>query len=64
MASTILKIWARAIDHLIGNTDSDEPVNPILTRKQNRIALLIRSLLIILNILSCIAVICNVIHHW
>ena len=43
-------IWARTVDHRVGKTDDDEPDIPILTQKQARVSLMLRTFIILLNI--------------
>lgn len=48
----------------MGETDHDEPVVPILTQKEARLSLVIRSFWIILHVSTCLVVIANTIHKW
>lgn len=57
-------IWARAVDYEIGKTDKDIPQLPVLTVKQARTALGIKTFLVILETVTCFAVISGVIRHW
>ena len=57
-------IWSRTVDHRIGKTDDDEPDIPILSLKQANISLAIRTLIVIINIVTCFFIIANVIRHW
>ena len=57
-------IWARTVDHRVGKTDDDEPDIPILTQKEARVSLMLRSFIILLNIITCFFIIANVIRHW
>jgi len=57
-------IWCRTVDHRIGKTDQDEPDIPILSLKQAQISLFLRTWLIILNVITCIFIITNILHKW
>ena len=57
-------IWSRTVDHRIGKTDDDAPDIPILKNKEANISLLIRTIIVILNIVTCLFIIANVIRHW
>ena len=57
-------IWCRTVDHRIGKTNDDEPDIPILTLKQAQISLRLRTFIILVNVITCITIIANVIHHW
>lgn len=58
------KIYARSAGHLIGQTDTDVPTVPILTRREARISLVLRTGWVSAHLLTCLFVIVNVIHHW
>ncbi len=57
-------IWARAVDYEIGKTDKDIPQLPVLSLKQAKVALGIRTFLVVLEVATCVAVISGVIRHW
>jgi len=57
-------IWCRTVDHRIGKTNDDEPDIPILTLKQAQISLFLRTFIILVNVITCMMIIANVIHHW
>ena len=57
-------IWSRTVDHRIGKTDEDEPDIPILSLKQANISLVIRTIIVIINVITCFFIIANVIRHW
>jgi len=57
-------IWSRTVDHRIGKTDDDEPDIPILSLKQANISLVIRTIIVIINVITCFFIIANVIRHW
>ena len=50
-------IWARTVDHRIGKTDDDKPDIPILTNKDAGYSLLIRTLIVIVNLITCFFII-------
>jgi len=62
--NTIMKIWARATGHLMGETDEDRPRIPILTLREARIALFLKTFWVILHVVTCFVIILNVIRHW
>ena len=43
----------KKFDHRVGKTDEDEPDIPILTQKEARVSLMLRSFIILLNIITC-----------
>jgi len=57
-------IWSRTVDHRIGKTDEDQPDIPILSLKEANISLVIRTLIVIINVVTCGFIIANVIRHW
>tara|TARA_R100000353_G_scaffold133327_2_gene94532 strand:- start:320 stop:514 length:195 start_codon:yes stop_codon:yes gene_type:complete len=57
-------IWSRTVDHRIGKTDEDEPDIPILSLKQANISLILRTIIVIINVITCFFIIANVIRHW
>ena len=64
MLRRIWLIWSRTVDHRIGKTDDDEPDIPILSLKQANISLVIRTIIVIINLITCFFIIANVIRHW
>lgn len=58
------RVWARSFDHMMGETDHDEPSVPILTQIEARLSLVIRTGWVLLHIVTCITVILGVIHQW
>ncbi len=62
--NTLIKIWARATGHLMGETDDDRPRIPILTLSEARIALFLKTFWVALHVLTCFFIIANVIRHW
>lgn len=57
-------IWARTVDHRIGKTDDDEPNIPILSLGQAQVSLFLRSIILLVNVITCFVIIANVIHKW
>jgi hypothetical protein len=62
--NVVEKIWARAVGHLMGETDEDRPSVPVLTLKEAKIALLLKTSWVIIHIITCFFIIANIIHHW
>ena len=58
------KIWARAVGHYMGKTDDDMPGIPIVTIKEARRVLILKTFWVVLQISTCICIIANVIRHW
>ena len=58
------KIWARALGHYMGKTDDDMPGIPIVTIKEARRVLILKTFWVILQISTCVCIIANVIRHW
>ena len=58
------KIWARAVGHYMGKTDDDMPGIPIVTIKEARRVLILKTFWVILQISTCVCIIANVIRHW
>lgn len=59
-----LFIICRAIDYRVGMSDDDAPEIPILTKQEAWTAFAIKLLIILINFITCAAVIANIIHHW
>ena len=57
-------IWSRTVDHRIGKTDDDKPDIPILRNKDANISLLIRTVIVIVNLITCLFIVVNIIHKW
>jgi len=64
MLRSIEKIWARATGHLMGSTDSDKPDVPILTLREARIALYLKTFWIVIHVVTCLFIMANVVRHW
>ena len=58
------KIWARALGHYMGKTDDDMPEIPIVSLRQARRVLILKTFWVVLQISTCICIIANVIRHW
>ena len=64
MLKSLERIWARATGHLMGSTDSDKPDVPILTLREARIALYLKTFWIVIHVITCIFIMANTIRHW
>lgn len=64
MLKKLWLIWARTLDHRVGRTDDDQPEIPVLSLRDAKISLVIRSIIVVLNIITCLFIIANVIRHW
>ena len=64
MIKKLWLIWCRTVDHRIGKTDEDEPNIPILSLRQAQISLLMRTSIIIVNLITCFFIMANIIHKW
>ena len=58
------KIWARALGHYMGKTDDDMPEIPIVTMREARRVLVIKTMWVMLQVVTCLTIIANVIRHW
>ena len=57
-------IWARTLDHRVGKTDGDQPDIPILSLKEARISLILRTIIILTNMITCGFIVANIIKNW
>lgn len=57
-------VWARTLDHRVGKTNEDQPDVPILTLREARFSLALRTIIVILNMVTCLFIIANVIKNW
>ena len=64
MLKSLERIWARAPGHLMGSTDSDKPDVPILTLREARIALYLKTFWIVIHVITCLFIMANVVRHW
>jgi hypothetical protein len=62
--NSLEKIWARATGHLMGNTDDDRPDVPILTLREAKVALFLKTFWVVLHVITCCFIIANTLHHW
>ena len=58
------KIWARALGHYIGKTDDDMPEIPIVTLREAKRVLVLKTIWVMLQVTTCLFIIANVIRHW
>lgn len=54
-----IKLWARTVGMEIGDTDHDDPKIPVLTQRQARRALALRTFWIVLHITTCAFIIAS-----
>ncbi len=64
MLKSLERIWARATGHLMGSTDSDKPDVPILTLREARIALYLKTFWIVIHVITCLFIMANLVRHW
>ena len=57
-------IWARTLDHRVGRTNDDQPDIPILSLRDAQVSLLIRTGIVLLNVITCVFIIANIIKNW
>lgn len=57
-------IWARTLDHRVGRTNDDQPDIPILSLRDAQVSLLIRTGIVLLNTITCVFIIANIIKNW
>ena len=57
-------IWARTLDHRVGKTDDDQPDIPILSLKDAQFSLILRTIIVVLNMVTCLFIIANIIKNW
>jgi hypothetical protein len=57
-------IWARTLDHRVGRTNDDEPNIPILSLRDAQFSLILRTIIVVLNIVTCLFIIANIIKNW
>jgi len=58
------KIWARATGHLMGETDHDRPDVPVLTLREARIALFLKTSWVGIHVVTCVFIIAGILRHW
>jgi hypothetical protein len=64
MLKSMEKIWARATGHLMGSSDEERPDVPILTLREARIALYLKTFWVGIHVITCLFIIANIIWHW
>jgi len=57
-------IWSRAIDHHVGLTDEEHPKIPNLKVRDANVSLILRTVIVLVNFITCGFIIANAIHHW
>ena len=62
--NSIEKVWARATGHLMGHTDDDRPDVPVLTLREARVALFLKTFWVIIHTVTCFFIMANTIRHW
>ena len=62
--NSLEKVWARATGHLMGHTDDDRPDVPVLTLREARVALFLKTFWVIIHVVTCFFIIANTIRHW
>jgi len=62
--NSLERIWARATGHLMGESDHDRPDVPILTLREARIALILKTFWVAIHVVTCFFIIANTIRHW
>jgi hypothetical protein len=62
--NSLERIWARATGHLMGESDHDRPDVPILTLREARIALFLKTFWITIHVITCFFIIAGVIRQW
>ena len=64
MLKSMERIWARATGHLMGSTDQDKPDVPILTLREARVALYLKTFWVVIHVVTCLFIIANIIRYW
>lgn len=59
-----IMVLARVMDHRIGPRDEDPPELPRLTVEEAMLSFWIRLTLVVMNLVTCCAVLANIIRHW
>jgi len=52
MLKSMERIWARATGHLMGSTDQDKPDVPILTLREARVALYLKTFWVVIHVVT------------
>ncbi len=64
MLKSMERIWARATGQLMGSTYQDKPDVPILTLREARVALYLKTFWVVIHVVTCLFIIANIIRHW
>jgi hypothetical protein len=62
--NSLERIWARATGHVMGKTDHDRPDVPILTLREARIALFLKTFWVVIHVITCLFIIAGIVRHW
>ena len=62
--NSVERIWARATGHLMGESDHDRPDVPILTLREARLALFLKTFWVAIHVVTCCFIIACVVRHW
>lgn len=62
--NSLERIWARTTGHLMGESDHDRPDVPILTLREARIALFLKTFWVTIHVITCFFIIAGVIRQW
>ena len=62
--NSIERIWARATGHLMRTNDQDRPRVAVLTLRAARIPLVLKTLWVVVHVVTCGFIIANTIRHW
>jgi len=61
--NSVERVWARATGHVMGTNDQDRPRVPILTLREARVALALKTSWVV-HVVTCSFIIANTIRHW
>lgn len=64
MIKKLWLIWARTLDHRVGRTDDDQPDIPILSLRDAQASLILRSIIVLINLITCFFIVANIIKNW
>jgi hypothetical protein len=62
--NSLERIWARATGHVMGETDHDRPDIPILTLREARTALFLKTFWVAVHVVTCFFIIAGILRHW
>jgi len=62
--NSIERVWARATGHVMGINDQDRPRIPVLTLREARVALALKTFWVVVHVVTCGFIIANTIRHW